>query len=209
RVNNEPELLGADIAAAARPSVAAILLPKVEDAATVSGICVDIPIIPQIETPRGVLAVAAIAAADPRVAALAFGPEDLSLALGTASSVDAMALPAQMVVIAAAASGIPAIGLAGGLADIAAGAAYAESARRSRALGFSAGLCIHPAQVPLVNAVFGPTASEIAEAQAVRDGFDAALARGEGAARIAGRMVDRPVYLRALATLARAGHSHS
>ena len=41
--------------------------------------------------------------------------------------------------------------------------------------------------------------------EAVRAAYESALARGEGVVAVRGRMVDRPVYLRALATLARAG----
>ncbi|HEX3347624.1 MAG TPA: aldolase/citrate lyase family protein, partial [Acetobacteraceae bacterium] len=71
RVNAEPELLAADIAAAARPSVAAIMLPKVTSAADIVRIgAADIGLIPLIETPRGVMAAAEIAGADPRIAAL-------------------------------------------------------------------------------------------------------------------------------------------
>ena len=69
----------------------------------------------------------------------------------------------------------------------------------ARALGFGGKLCIHPNQVAFVNAAFRPTADEIAWAKRVV----AADAAAHGAAVAGdGKMVDRPVLLRAKEILA-------
>jgi len=67
-------------------------------------------------------------------------------------------------------------------------------------LRFSA-LCVHPRQVPILNAAFSPTAAELDWARAVVAGFEAAVAAGDGAVSVGGRMVDQPVYDQALALL--------
>ena len=70
---------------------------------------------------------------------------------------------------------------------------------RARALGFGAKLCIHPRQVPAVNEAFRPSESEIAWARRV---VDADAVSGGAAVAVDGRMVDRPVLLKARAILA-------
>jgi citrate lyase subunit beta/citryl-CoA lyase len=72
---------------------------------------------------------------------------------------------------------------------------------RARRLGFGGKLCIHPRQVVVVNACFTPDADEIAWAQRV---IAADAAAGGAAVAVDGKMVDRPVVLRAQAILAEA-----
>ena len=72
---------------------------------------------------------------------------------------------------------------------------------RAGAIGFGGKLCIHPRQVPEVNAAFRPTEQEIAWAQRVV----AADAASPGAAvAVDGKMVDRPVLLKAQSILVEA-----
>ncbi|WP_163773905.1 HpcH/HpaI aldolase/citrate lyase family protein, partial [Proteus mirabilis] len=73
-----------------------------------------------------------------------------------------------------------------------------EEARRD---GFTAKMAIHPAQVPVINAVFTPTAQAVAEAQAVIDAF--AANPSAGVVNIAGEMFDRPHLTRAERLIAR------
>ena len=66
--------------------------------------------------------------------------------------------------------------------------------RRAKRMGFGGKLCIHPKQVAHVNAAFAPTGDELAWARRVV----AAAAESKGAAvALDGRMVDRPVILKA------------
>ena len=73
---------------------------------------------------------------------------------------------------------------------------------RSRQLGFAAKLCIHPSQVDIVNACFAPTPDEVAWAGRVVAAFERAHGN---AVQVDGRMVDRPVLLKAQAILREAG----
>jgi citrate lyase subunit beta/citryl-CoA lyase len=71
-------------------------------------------------------------------------------------------------------------------------------ARAARALGFGAKLCIHPKQVAAVHRGFSPTPERIAWARRVV----AADAESGGApVQVDGKMVDRPVVLKAQAVL--------
>ena len=54
----------------------------------------------------------------------------------------------------------------------------------------------------MANAVFGPSEEEVAEAREIVEAYDAALARGEGAITVRGKMVDVPVADRMRAVLA-------
>jgi citrate lyase subunit beta/citryl-CoA lyase len=73
----------------------------------------------------------------------------------------------------------------------------AES-QRARRLGFGGKLCIHPKQVAVVNRAFTPSADEVAWAQRV---IDADARAGGAAVAVDGKMVDRPVVLRATTIL--------
>jgi citrate lyase subunit beta/citryl-CoA lyase len=69
-----------------------------------------------------------------------------------------------------------------------------EDSLRSRRLGFGGKLCIHPKQVATVNAAFSPSDAEIEWARKV---LDAAQRSGGAAVAVDGRMIDRPVIMKA------------
>jgi citrate lyase subunit beta/citryl-CoA lyase len=75
-----------------------------------------------------------------------------------------------------------------------------ELARRD---GFTGRLAIHPAQVPVINEVFTPSAAQIEKAKEVVAAF--AAQPGAGAVGIDGKMYDRPHLARAKALLERLG----
>jgi citrate lyase subunit beta/citryl-CoA lyase len=220
RINHLPggaavALVGPDIAAAIRPEITGLMLPKIETAAEVQA-CADLVaaaeaacglpdghtwLMPMLETPRGVLNADAIASAHPRVRALNFGVEDFAQAMRTPPTAAATAMPAQLVAMAGRANGIPTIGLPGTVAEFTDLAAFRRTVELARELGLVGSGCIHPAQVAILNEVFGATEAEIADARAIVELYKAALARGEGAVAHEGRMIDIPVYERALALL--------
>ena len=70
----------------------------------------------------------------------------------------------------------------------------------ARRHGFGAKLCIHPRQVAPIHAALAPSAAELEWARRVL----AAEAESPGAAALDGRMVERPVVLRAHRALQRA-----
>jgi len=74
-----------------------------------------------------------------------------------------------------------------------------EEARRD---GFTGKMAIHPAQVPIINEVFTPSAAAVAQAHAVVTAFEANP--GRGTVGIDGVMYDRPHLERARQLLARA-----
>lgn len=183
----------ADLAAAARLPLAAVILPKAEEAATVAAVAeaTGHPVIALIETARGLAAARSIAGAARQ---LAFGSVDFCADLGCAHD-RAMLLPARFeLVLASRLAGIaPPID---GVTLRIEGPEPGSDAAHARALGMGGKLCIHPAQVAPVLAAFATTAAEIDWATRV-------LASGDGAVAVDGEMVDEPVRARARAILSR------
>jgi len=66
---------------------------------------------------------------------------------------------------------------------------------------------IHPSQIETVASAFAPSPDEIAHAEAVLAALERAENGAEGAVALDGSMVDEPVRLAALRTLARAGRT--
>ena len=200
----------ADLNAVVRPGLAAILLPQVKDDLQLRAVDA---IIGELETARGLAAggiglvalveapstlahLPAIAAA-PRLIGLALGSEDFSLALRTEPTPAALTLPCQMIALAAAGRGLMAIGLPDSLADFRDLDRYAATIAQARALGMTGALCIHPAQVAVVNRAFAPSAEQRDWAERVLAAWGEAERTGSGVIAVDGRMVDRPVVERA------------
>ena len=150
-----------------------------------------------IESARGVSEVDAIAAAG--VERLVFGTLDFALDLDMDIATDAagLAYAASRIAVASRLTGLPApvAGVTPQLDDQERLLADLAQARR---FGFGAKLCIHPRQVQPIHAALHPSAEALDWARRVV----AADAASPGAARLDGRMVDRPVVLQAQRTLA-------
>lgn len=154
-------------------------------------------VLPLIETVRGVLAAAAIAQVH-NVSRLAFGSLDYMLDLdvpGPGFALDAAALAVAM---ASRAADLPPP-VAGVTPELDAGQVQRDLLH-ARALGFGAKMCIHPAQITVVQQAFQPDAQSISWAQRVLTQWQAA--QGLGAIQVDGKMVDKPVLLRAERILA-------
>ncbi len=208
RVNSTPELLAADLKIAAQSDVAAVFLPKVENAEQVVAAEYllaqsNVRLVAMLESPAAVLDAVAIAQAGTRLAGLVFGSEDYCATLGITSDRAALDWPAQMVATAARARGLAVFGQPGPVAEIADMDAYARLLESAKAMGFTGTLCIHPKQTAVANRVYSPTAEEIALAREIVAAFDAALREGRGAFALHGRMIDEPVVAQARAVLAR------
>jgi len=212
RVNPPDSQWGeADIAAAAGLPLDAVLLPKVESGAVVretaarlatAGAPPGLAIWCMIETPKGVLAAAEIAASDDRVAALVMGTSDLTADLRAATTPDRLPLLAslQLVLLAARAYGRAA--LDGVHLDLADDAAFAAACAQGRALGFDGKTLIHPTQIAAANAAYAPGADEVAQAHKIIAAHQAALAAGKGIAVVDGRLVENLHVAAAQRTLA-------
>ncbi len=161
------------------------------------------PLIPLVESPRGVLDLDRELGELSRFAPLAgvmLGGFDLAAALGAAFAYEPLLVARSLLCLIARAHGLSPIDSP--FLAIAEAEALREETRRSAALGFEAKAAIHPAQVSIVQAVFTPSAEAVAEARRIVAA--AAAAHGE-AVRLEGRLIDRPVVLAARRTLGRAG----
>ena len=208
RVNSTPEHLAEDLKAAAQLPLAAIFLPKVENADHVVAAeyllaSSTARLVAMLESPGAVLAAADIARAGKRLAGLVFGSEDYCSALGIASGKAALDWPAQMVAVAARARGLAAFGLPGPVSEIADIDAFAHLLEKAKAMGYTGCTCIHPRQVAAANRCYSPATEEIALAREIVAAFEAAVREGRGAFALHGRMIDAPVVDQARATLAR------
>ena len=141
------------------------------------------------------------------LAAMSWGAEDLSAALGASSKYDAdgglaftYRLARSLCLAGAVAAGVqPVDGVFAGFKDEAGLKAEAEAARRE---GFTGKLAIHPAQVPVINAAFTPSKDDVAHAEQVVAAFEAQP--NAGVLSVGGKMVDRPHLVQARRVLERA-----
>src|SRR5258705_82850 len=108
-----------------------------------------------------------IAKADPRIVALTLGGEDFALSVGMLPTAEGLFMPKQQLAIAARAAGILPLGFIGTVADYKGLDAFRETIRRSRRLGFPRASGIHPAQLPILNEEFAPSADEVASARKI------------------------------------------
>ncbi len=148
-----------------------------------------------IETPAAVLnasAMGAIAAMPaPAVTCYVIGTNDLAAELGaTIRPGRAAMLPhLAQVVVAARAHGLAV--LDGTFNDLDDSQALAEECRQGRDLGMDGKTVIHPNQVAVANAAFGPSHQELAWARKVIEAFAAPENAGKGVITVDGRMVER------------------
>jgi citrate lyase subunit beta/citryl-CoA lyase len=187
-----------DVRLCANEGVDAIVLPKAEradDLRRIASACPDAPLYPLIETARGLWEAEAIARAR-NVHSMLFGSLDFQADLGT-DDCDLLYARSQLVLVSRVAGiAAPVDGVTQAIDDP---ELLRRDCIRSRQLGFGGKVCIHPSQVDIVNCCFAPTAEEVAWAERVV----AALAQARGnAVLLDGRMVDRPVLLKAQAVLA-------
>lgn len=138
------------------------------------------------------------------VAALALGTEDFSADLGTAADAPPVVAALNALAHLAARHRISLLGYPGSIAAFNDPPRFAAAAEAGRAAGAVGGFAIHPAQVEVLNRVFGLSDEDRADAMRIVAAFETALEKGEGAIQIDGKMIDRPVYLAAKRRLASA-----
>lgn len=189
-----------DLALAHAVQVACVMLPKCEAAAQVAALrarlAPEASVLPLIESARGMVALLEIATS-PGVVRLAFGALDYMVDLDLPAGSPALDYAAAQIAIASRAAGL-ASPVAGVTPELDAVRVAADMAQ-ARALGFGAKMCIHPAQVAAVRAALAPSAEELAWAQRVLQAWNASAG---GALQLDGKMVDRPVVLKAERILA-------
>ena len=191
-------MLDADLDAAVHAD--GIVLPKSEGVQTVATLAPRLPqhvkILPiASETPRAVFGLGSYCEAGDRLCGLTWGAEDLPAAIGAAGSRHAdgsYTAPYEMVrsltLFGAHAAGVAAIETVyPAIADLDGLAGYAARGAHD---GFTGMMALHPAQVPIVNAAFTPTAEQLAHARAIVAAF--AANSGVGVLMVGGKMVDAP-----------------
>lgn len=189
-----------DLALVDAPAVAAVVLPKAEDPAVLAALHArraGVALVPLVESAAGIAAARALAAA-PGVERLAFGHIDFQVDLGLKDAHEDDLLPHRAELVLASRLARIAPPLDGVTVAIDDAERLAADVQRARRLGFGGKLCIHPKQVAGVRAGFASTAAEVAWAERV---LHAAAQAGGAAVAVDGKMVDKPVLLRAEAIL--------
>jgi len=145
------------------------------------------------ETPVAALTLGDYRNPPPRLAAITWGAEDLSAALGAVTNRDEdgrFAFTYRMVrslcLLAANAAGVEPIDTL--FADFRDNGGLEKYARAAQREGFTGMLAIHPDQVDPINAAFSPSAADVEHARKVV----AAFAGGAGVASLDGKMLDQP-----------------
>ncbi len=195
----------ADLILAQELSVGCLLIPKSESVDQVNGAALvleNTAIIPMIETAVGLDRLREIANAN-QVLRLALGNLDLQADLGMVCDPQETELQTaryQIVLASRLAHIAPPIdGVTPSTDDL---PRITNDAERAKRMGYGGKLCIHPKQVPIVQAAFMPTEEEIHWAKRV---IEADQTSKGGAVKLDGKMIDRPVVILAQRTLAIAG----
>jgi citrate lyase subunit beta/citryl-CoA lyase len=190
----------ADLAAAATAGLDAVLIPKVESADAVrqaiavldeAGGPSDLPIWGMMETPRAMLRVEEIAAADPRVGCLVMGTSDLAKELHAAHTPERLPMITALGLCLLAARAFGLAILDGVHLDLEDEAGFLASCRQGAELGFDGKTLIHPKTIAGANAAFGPTDKEIDLARRIIEAHAAALKKGQGVAVVDGTLVEQ------------------
>jgi citrate lyase subunit beta/citryl-CoA lyase len=181
-----------------------IVLPKAESGADVTELAHRTGSIPihaiVTETAPSLFGLLSYRQPNSPLAAMSWGAEDLSAALGAASKYDAdgelsftYRLARSLCLAGAVAAGVqPVDGVFADFRDEKGLRLEAEAARHE---GFTGKLAIHPDQVSVINAAFTPSPEDISHAEAIVAAFEAQP--DAGVLSVAGRMVDRPHLIQA------------
>ena len=181
-----------DAAAVARMDCDAVLLPKVESAAQLDALAEitgDLPIWAMMETPRGMLNAAEIAA-HPKMAGMVMGTNDLAKELQTRFRPDRLPMltSLSLCLLAAKAEGLAIVdGVYNAFKD---DEGLKAECTQGRDMGFDGKTLIHPAQVDIANAAFAPAPEEIDLARRQIAAFEEAEAGGQGVAVVDGKIVE-------------------
>ena len=163
-----------------------------------------VKLIPLIETAQGLENAASIASACPRVAAIFLGAEDLTADLRCPRTKEGTEIfyARSRMVSAARAAGVDVYDTP--FTDVNDDEGIVRDAQFARSMGFTGKACISPRHVRAVNEAFSPTQKEIDYAYEVLEAIRQAKEQGRGAISLHGKMIDKPIVLRAEQTIAMA-----
>jgi citrate lyase subunit beta/citryl-CoA lyase len=221
RINGlDTGMTDADLDAIVAGAPDAVLFPKAEGGATVTHLDAkltareaaaglpegSIKILAQgVESAAGLFSAGSYRNCSARLIGMTWGPEDLSAELGAEANRDAdgtltepYRIARAMCLYGSAAARVPAIETIH--VDFRNAEVLRKDTEIARRDGFTGRLAIHPAQVPVINAVFTPSQEQIEKAKAIVAAF--AAKPGAGTVGIDGKMYDRPHLIRAQRLLA-------
>lgn len=203
-----------DIEAVVKAGVDVIRMPKTETAEEVVEVEREIErvereigclgrtkIMAAIESALGVVNAYAIATASPRMMGIALGAEDYCANLKTQRTPDGeeLRLARETIVVAARAAGIDALDTVySNLNDM---ETFRKEVEFIHTLGFDGKSIINPRQIEVVNEVFAPTPKAIEKARTILAAIKEAERKGSGVIAVNGKMVDKPVVIRAQRTI--------
>ena len=193
-----------DIAAAIDTGADLIVLPQatIASAKRAADMAGATPLIPLIESPRGVIDALAIAEVASTVVGLGLGIEDYATEMGAPPTPELLVPAAFQVIQAARAAGCAPLVIPDTIADYADLASFEAAALKARALGASGSFAIHPGQVEILNRVFMPSDEEFHEAQKIIALAEEAGQSGDAIVARNGKMIDAPIVDRARKVLA-------
>ena len=176
-----------------------VLIPKISTAADVveaieafddAGCPDSVDMWIMAETPLCILNIAEIAGAHPRLRGIVMGTSDLSKDTRVRHTPDRLGFIAalNLCVYAARAHGLDIID--GVQLDLDDDELLAKSCEQGRDLGFDGKSLIHPRQISAANAAFGPSQAEVASAEQIIEGFEAAQREGKAVVVVNGRLVE-------------------
>ena len=161
-------------------------------------------ILPSIETAMGVINAVYTARASTRLIGLAFGAEDYTatMEINRTKTGEELFNARMNVLWAAKAAGIQALDSI--FADVNDMDALRAETELIKKLGFTGKSLINPRQIDVVHEVFAPKQAEVDYALQVMDAIKRAREMGTGVISLKGKMIDRPVVVRAARVLSTA-----
>jgi citrate lyase subunit beta / citryl-CoA lyase len=188
-----------DLHAVAGAGPAAVVVPKVDSAATVhavekaldaGGAPATTAIWAMLETPTALLRAEEICSASERLTVLVMGPNDLAKELRAEHVPGRQPLLTGLGLALVAARATGRVILDGVYNDIEDAAGFEAECVQGRQMGFDGKTLIHPSQLEPCNRVFAPTEDEVDRARRIIEAFDEAQADGRGVVTVDGRMVE-------------------
>ena len=161
-------------------------------------------ILPSIETAMGVINAVFTARASNRLIGLAFGAEDYTatMEINRTKTGEELFNARMNVLWAAKAAGIQALDSI--FADVNDMDALRAETELIKKLGFTGKSLVNPRQIDVVHEVFAPKQAEVDYALQVMDAIKRAREMGTGVISLKGKMIDRPVVVRAARVLSTA-----
>ena len=200
RVNGLDTEWGADdLGAAATSQADGIILPKVnapedvrraDEILRYAGAPESLTLWAMIETPKGIIAAAGIAAACPRLVGMIAGTADLAKDLHCAHPADRWPMLAALQTCVLAARSHDLWVLDGVHVELDDESGFEAVCRQGKALGFDGKTLIHPKQIASANNIFAPAPDELDRARRIVTAHKQALVAGKGVAVVDGRLVE-------------------